>query len=216
MMMTFKSYLILLRENILAASNASFPDILKMFWIFFKIGLFSIGGGYAMIPLINSELVAFGFMTHTEVTDIVAISQMTPGPFAINAATFAGVRTMGIYGGVITTIAVVLPSFLISLLLGKYFFKFEDNIIVRRAMWGLRPAVTGLIAAATVLMALPALLGVGSVAEISWAQILKGTDIPSIAIAVASAIAIMKFKVSPILVIGIAAVTGILLLFLGI
>lgn len=191
-------------------------QILQMFWIFFKIGLFSIGGGYAMIPLINSELVANGFMTHTEVTDIVAISQMTPGPFAINAATFAGVKIMGIYGGIITTVAVVLPSFIISLILAKYFFKFEDNIIVRRAMWGLRPAVTGLIGAAAVLMALPALFGVESIAAINWAQILNGIDIPSVVIAVASAVAIMKFKVSSILVIGIAAAVGIALKFIGI
>lgn len=189
---------------------------LQMFWIFFKIGLFSIGGGYAMIPLINSELVAYGLMTHTEVTDIVAISQMTPGPFAINAATFAGVKILGVYGGIITTIGVVAPSFIISLILARYFFKFEDNIIVRRAMWGLRPAVTGLIAAAAVLMALPALLGVESFAAINWSGILKSIDIPSAVIALASGIAIMKFKVSSILVIGIAAAVGILLLLIGI
>jgi chromate transporter len=189
---------------------------LQMFWIFFKIGLFSIGGGYAMIPLINSELVAYGFMTHPEVMDIVAISQMTPGPFAINAATFAGVRTMGVYGGIVTTVGVVLPSFIISLLLAKYFFKFEDNIIVRRAMWGLRPVVTGLIASAAILMALPALLGVESITAINWAGLLKGIDIPSIVIALASGVAIMKFKVSSMLVIGIAAALGILLMLIGI
>jgi chromate transporter len=189
---------------------------LQMFWIFFKIGLFSIGGGYAMIPLINSELVAYGYMTHAEVTDIVAISQMTPGPFAINAATFSGVKILGIPGGVVTTVAVVLPSFIISLLLAKYFFKFEDNIIVRRAMWGLRPAVTGLIAASVVLLALPALLGVQGFSAIKWPDIFKSIDIPSVVIAAASGVAIMKFKVSPILVIGIAAVLGIVLFgFLG-
>jgi chromate transporter len=189
---------------------------LQMLWIFFKIGLFSIGGGYAMIPLINSELVAYGLMTHTEVADIVAISQMTPGPFAINAATFAGVKTLGVYGGVITTLGVVLPSFIISLLLARYFFKFEDNIIVRRAMWGLRPAVTGLIAAAAVAMALPALLGVESIAAINWGGLLKSIDVPSIIIALASGIAIMKFKVSSILVLAIAAAVGILLFLIGI
>lgn len=191
-------------------------QILQMFWIFFKIGLFSIGGGYAMIPLINSELVAYGLMSHAEVTDIVAISQMTPGPFAINAATFAGVNTLGVYGGIVTTVAVVLPSFIISLLLAKYFFKFEDNIIVRRAMWGLRPAVTGLIAAAAVLMALPALLGVDSFAAINWSSILNKIDIPSAVIALGAGIAIMKFKVSSMLVIGIAAALGLLLGVIGI
>lgn len=189
---------------------------LQMFWIFFKIGLFSIGGGYAMIPLINSELVAYGFMTQLEVTDIVAISQMTPGPFAVNAATFSGVKTLGLWGGVVTTVGVVLPSFIISLLLAKYFFKFEDNIIVRRAMWGLRPAVTGLIASAAVMMALPALLGVESFSAINWGSLLEKTDIPSIAIALGAGIAIIKFKVSSILVIGIAAILGLLLGVIGI
>jgi chromate transporter len=186
-------------------------QILQMLWIFFKIGLFSIGGGYAMIPLINSELVAYGFMTQLEVTDIVALSQMTPGPFAVNAATFSGVKILGLYGGAVTTLGVVVPSFIISLLLGKYFFKFEDNIIVRRAMWGLRPAVTGLIAAAAVLIALPALFGVEGFTNIDWGGLLQKLDIPSAIIALGSAIAIMKFKVSSILVIGIAAVVGLLL-----
>jgi chromate transporter len=191
-------------------------EYIQMFWIFFKIGLFSIGGGYAMIPLINSELVANGFMTHSEVTDIVAISQMTPGPFAINAATFSGVKILGISGGIVTTVAVVLPSFIISIILAKYFFKFEDNIIVRRAMWGLRPAVTGLIAASVIVMALPSLLGVPGFSEIKWPGVLQSIDIPSIILAAASGVALMKFKVSPILVIGIAAILGIVLFgFLG-
>ncbi len=190
--------------------------MLQMFWIFFKIGLFSIGGGYAMIPLINSELVAYGLMTQLEVSDIVAISQMTPGPFAINAATFSGVKILGLYGGIVTTIGVVLPSFIISLLLAKYFFKFEDNIIVRRAMWGLRPAVTGLIAAAAVFMALPALLGADSFAAINWGGLFETIDIPAIVIALGAGIAIMKFKVSSILVLGIAAVLGLLLGVIGI
>lgn len=180
-------------------------------WIFFKIGLFSIGGGYAMLPLINSELVGHGLMTQFEVTDIVAVSQMTPGTFAINAATFAGVKMAGILGGIIATAAVVLPSLIITTLLARYFFRFEDNVIVRRAMWGLRPVVTGLIAAAAAIMALPALLGVESVAELHWDTLLSGVDIPSVVIALLSGIAIIKFKRSPILIILIAGVVGLLL-----
>ncbi len=180
-------------------------------WIFFKIGLFSIGGGYAMLPLINSELVGYGLMTQLEVADIVAVSQMTPGTFAINAATFAGVKTTGLFGGVIATVAVVLPSLIITTLLARYFFKFEDNIIVRRAMWGLRPVVTGLIASAAVVMALPALLGVESVNELHWATLFSNADIPSAIIALLSGIAIIKFRRSPILIILIAGVLGLLL-----
>ena len=184
---------------------------LELLWIFFKIGLFSIGGGYAMLPLINSELVAHGLMTHAEVADIVAISQITPGPFAINAATFAGVRVSGVFGGVVATVAVVLPSLIIATLLARYFFKFEDNVIVKRAMWGLRPVVTGLIASAAAVMALPALLGVGSLAAIQWPLLLSGFDIPSVIIALASGFTIIKFKVSPIIVILAAGVLGVVL-----
>ncbi len=180
-------------------------------WIFFKIGLFSIGGGYAMLPLINSELVGYGLMTAIEVSDIVAVSQMTPGTFAINAATFAGVKTTGLFGGVVATVAVVLPSLIITTLLARYFFKFEDNIIVRRALWGLRPVVTGLIASAAVLAALPALLGVESIGELQWASLLLKADIPSIIIALVSGVAIIKFKRSPVLIILIAGVVGLLL-----
>ncbi len=184
---------------------------LKLLWIFFKIGLFSIGGGYAMLPLINSELVAYGLMTQAEVADIVAISQITPGPFAINAATFAGVKTGGIFGGMVTTVAVVLSSLIIATLLARYFFKFEDNIIVKRAMWGLRPVVTGLIAAAAATMALPALLGVESVAGIQWASLFGRIDIPSVIIALVSGFTIIKLKVSPIIVILSAGALGVVL-----
>ncbi len=180
-------------------------------WLFFKIGLFSIGGGYVMLPLINSELVANGLMTSMEVADIVAVSQMTPGPFAINAATFAGVKTLGIFGGAVATAAVVLPSLIITTLLARYFFQFEDNIIVRRAMWGLRPVVTGLIASAAAVMALPALLGVESVSALRWNTLLSGVDIASVVIALFSGVAIIKFKLSPILIILVAGVVGLVL-----
>lgn len=184
---------------------------LRLIWIFFKIGLFTIGGGYAMLPLINSELVAYGLMSPLEVADIVAVSQMTPGPFAVNAATFSGVKTLGITGGLIATIAVALPSLVITTLLGKYFFKFEDNVVVRRAMWGLRPAVTGLIAAAAVIMAIPALLGNQSINTLTWDTLLPSIDIASAIIAAGAGIAVIKLKVSPILVILISGVLGVVL-----
>ncbi len=184
---------------------------LRLLWIFFKIGLFTIGGGYAMLPLINSELVAYGMMTPIEVADIVAVAQMTPGTFAINAATFSGVKSLGIGGGLVATFAVALPSLVITTLLAKYFFKFEDNIIVRRAMWGLRPAVTGLIASAAAIMAVPALFGTETLASLSWAAALHSVDIAAAAIAVASGVAILKFKVSPVITILASGVIGLVL-----
>ncbi|MGI5849686.1 MAG: chromate transporter [Christensenellales bacterium] len=184
---------------------------LQMVWIFFKIGLFSIGGGYAMLPLINSELVAYGLMTQFEVADIVAVSQMTPGPFAINAATFSGVKTLGIPGGAAATFAVTLPSLILTTFLAKYFFRFEDNVIVKRAMWGLRPAVTGLIAASAAMMALSALLGAENLSSLNWPGLLIRIDIPSVIIALCAGVAIMKMKISPIIVILISGAVGVVL-----
>jgi chromate transporter len=184
---------------------------LRLLWIFFKIGLFTIGGGYAMLPLINSELVAYGMMTSLEVADIVAVAQMTPGTFAINAATFSGVKALGIGGGLVASFAVALPSLVITTLLAKYFFKFEDNIIVRRAMWGLRPAVTGLIASAAAIMAVPALFGTETLKSLTWISALNSIDLVALAIAAASGVAILKFKVSPVITILISGVVGLVL-----
>jgi len=184
---------------------------LKLIWIFFKIGLFTIGGGYAMLPLINSELVAYGMMSALEVTDIIAVSQMTPGPFAVNAATFSGVKMLGIPGGIVATLAVALPSLIITTTLARYFFTFEDNVIVRRAMWGLRPAVTGLIAAAAAIMAVPALFGSQTIATLTWASALSGLDYISLVIAAACGVAILKFKVSPIIMILASGLVGVVL-----
>ncbi len=184
---------------------------LRLMWIFFKIGFFTIGGGYAMLPLINSELVAYGLMKPLEVADIIAVSQMTPGPFAINAATFSGVRTLGIFGGLAATIAVALPSLIITTLVAKYFFHFEDKLGVRRAMWGLRPAVTGLIAAAAVIMAVPSLFGTESISSLTWESAAKSIDIASVIIALLSGIAVIKLKISPILVILASGVIGVVL-----
>ena len=89
-------------------------DILLLMWTFFKIGLFTFGGGYAMIPLIISELTSKGFVSYTEVVDIIAVSQVTPGTFAINAATFSGVKAFGIFGGIFATLGVMLPSIILA------------------------------------------------------------------------------------------------------
>ena len=182
---------------------------LRLAWIFIKIGVFTIGGGYAMLPLINSELISNGLMSATEVADMIALAQMTPGPFAINAATFSGVRTLGLFGGIIPSIAVTVPSLIITTLLAKYFFKFSDNIIVRRAMWGLRPAVTGLIAAAAVIMAVPSLFGVDTLSGMSFSDVAKSLDLASLTIAIAAGVTMIKFKVSPIWVVLASGVIGL-------
>jgi len=105
--------------------------LLNILWTFFKIGLFTFGGGYAMIPLIISELTNQGLVTLTEVTDIIAVSQVTPGTFAINAATFSGVKTFGVLGGLFATVGVMLPSIILASIMGRFYIKFKDNLILK-------------------------------------------------------------------------------------
>lgn len=129
---------------------------LKLFLTFFKIGLFTFGGGYAMLPLIQSEALSHGWMTNTEIMNFVAISESTPGPFAINMATFVGTQTGGIFGAVCSTLGVVMPSFIIILIVAKFYEKFKKNKAVAGCMTGLRPAAIGLIASAALSLAITA------------------------------------------------------------
>ncbi len=127
---------------------------LELFFTFFKIGLFGFGGGYGMLSLIQHEVVErHSWISATEFTDIVAISQMTPGPIGINSATYIGYSaTHSIAGSCVATLAVMLPSFIIILTLCHFFAKFKNNCDVQNIMSGLRPAVVGLIAAAALLL----------------------------------------------------------------
>ena len=134
----------------------------QLFWVFFIIGLFTFGGGYAMLSLIQTQVVtAHSWLTESAFTDIVAISQMTPGPVGINCATYVGyevVRSSGaghlvaILGSFTATLAVVLPSFLIVLTIVRFYTKFQHNKIFEGVMSSLRPAVVGLIGAAAIIL----------------------------------------------------------------
>ncbi len=127
---------------------------IKLFFTFFKIGLFGFGGGYGMLSLIQHEVVEENkWISASEFTDIVAISQMTPGPIGINSATYIGyTATNSIIGSCVATFAVMLPSFIIILTICHFFVKFKENSNVQYIMKGLRPAVIGLIAAAALLL----------------------------------------------------------------
>ena len=114
----------------------------QLFYTFFLIGLMTFGGGYAMIPMIQDTVVGNGWMTLTELTDFIAISEATPGPFAINIATFVGNKVGGVLGSVCTTLVVVLPSFIIILLVAFVLSKFINNKYVKGALNGVRPVIT--------------------------------------------------------------------------
>ena len=178
---------------------------LQLFWSFFKIGLFGFGGGYAMLSMIQNEVVTkYGWVSSKEFTDVVAISQMTPGPIGINAATYIGfTSTDSVWGSVIATFAVILPSFILMLLISKYFLKYQKHPIVESVFSGLRPAVVGLIASAALVLM--------NTENFSSPSTDKYGFIISIIIFIIAFIATKNFKVNPILMIILAGVAGFFL-----
>ena len=121
---------------------------LQLFWSFFKIGSFTIGGGYAMVPIIEEELVRKkGWIDSAEFVDMLALSQSAPGILAVNISIATGYRIKGLAGAIMATLGTVLPSFIIILLIAMFFQRFQDNAVVERIFKGIRPAVVALIAA---------------------------------------------------------------------
>lgn len=186
---------------------------LQLFYTFFKIGLFGFGGGYAMLSMIQGEVVTrHGWISAQEFTDIVAISQITPGPIGINSATFVGYSTlidagytpaMAVLGSATATFAVILPSFILMLIISRYFLKFQKHPVVMAVFSGLRPAVVGLLAAAALLL-------------MNSENFSSPTDdmrsfIISCLIFLVVFIATRRFKISPILMIVLSGVAGLLL-----
>ena len=132
--------------------------LLELFWSFFQIGLFSIGGGYAALPLIQQQAVDLhGWLTMTQFTDIMTIAEMTPGPIAINSATFVGIQTAGLPGAVIATLGCIFPSCVIVRCLSYIYRKYKNLSVLQGILGGLRPAVTAMIASAAVTMVIMAL-----------------------------------------------------------
>lgn len=121
---------------------------LELFWSFFKTGLFTFGGGYAMLPLIQAEVLGHGWLSAEDIVNFIAVSESTPGPFAVNIATYVGRVTAGMGGAACATLGVVLPSFLVILIVARFYERFRRSRIVEGAMCGLRPTVIGLIGAA--------------------------------------------------------------------
>ena len=130
---------------------------LELLLSFLKIGAFTFGGGYAMLPLIMETVISRGWMTEEQLIDFVAVAESTPGPFAVNIATYIGAETAGFLGAVCATLGVALPSFVIILLVAKGYEKFRKSRLVSGAMTGLKPVVVGLIGAAILSIAVKAL-----------------------------------------------------------
>lgn len=136
--------------------------LIQLFTSFFKIGLFTIGGGYAMLALIQEEIIRYGWMTSQEFVDIVGIAEMTPGPLAVNAATFIGYQTAGLSGALLATAAVVLPSLISVLIVSKFWERYKSSLGVQATFAGIRPVVVGLIGSAAFLVASSSLQATGS------------------------------------------------------
>lgn len=130
--------------------------LVTLFTTYLKIGFFGFGGGYAMLSLIHSEVVVRnGWLTNGEFADIVAISQMTPGPIAINSATYIGYEVAGVVGSMVATVAVCLPALTLMMLITHYFLRLQNNRFVKGAVAGMRPVVVGMIASAALLLIFP-------------------------------------------------------------
>lgn len=177
---------------------------LELFLTFFKIGLFTFGGGYAMLPLIQAEALSHKWMNNEELMNFVAISESTPGPFAINMATFVGTQTGGVFGAVCSTLGVVMPSFIIILIVAKIYEQFKKNKAVKGLMTGLRPAAVGLIASAALSLAITNFFADG----LSLSIFTTPTFYISLVVCIIMTVLALK-KVHPIKLIVASAVIGI-------
>jgi len=179
--------------------------LLQLYYEFFKVGLFAIGGGLATLPFLQDIVQKTGWFSSQDLMDLIAISESTPGPIGVNAATYAGFHTYGVIGGIVATVGLISPSIIIIILVSKALEKFKESALVKHIFYGLRPASTGLIAAAGFSVVLATLVSV--------------TDIPvnpvgafnwfGIVLAVILYWAIKKFDKHPVVYIAASAVIGI-------
>lgn len=176
---------------------------LELFWAFFQVGLFAFGGGYAAMPLIQAQVIdTHAWMSMTEFNDLITISQMTPGPIAINCASFIGARLGGIPGAVVATLGNIAPSCVIVMLLAWLYRKYSSLSVINGALRGLRPAVVGMIASAAVTM-----IGESWFAE--TAASIGSVDLLAVGLFVAAFIVLRKWKPNPVLVMSGAGVLGL-------
>ena len=174
---------------------------LQLFWAYLKIGIFGFGGGYAMLSMIEFEVVDhYGWMSIEEFSDMVALSQMTPGPVSINIATFIGYTVGGFWGSMVATAAIVMPSLLLLVFVLRFLFKNKENYIVKTTLSSMKPVIAGLIFVAALMMMNPE-----TFADFG----LHGSNI-SVIICAVSFIATYFAKINPILLIIASGIVGYL------
>ena len=180
---------------------------LELFWSFFQIGLFSIGGGYAAMPLIQEQVIELhSWLTMTQFADIMTIAEMTPGPIAINSATFVGIQIAGILGALIATLGCVFPSCIIVLSMAYLYYRFRGLSLIQGVLSGLRPAVIAMIASAGVSLWIMAMYGEKT--QLSAGGI---PDMSGLLIFVTGFFVLRKWKPSPLYVMAGSGIAGIVL-----
>jgi chromate transporter len=178
---------------------------LQLFWSFFQIGLFSFGGGYAAMPLIQTQVVELhAWLTMNEFADVITISQMTPGPIGINSATFVGLRIAGIPGAIAATLGCVFPSCVIALILASIYYKYRGLDIVQGILKGLRPAVIAMITSAGLSILL---LSLGNGKDITSSK--TNLDFVAMTIFVVAFIVLRRWKLNPVYVMLGSGVVGL-------
>jgi len=191
---------------------------LRLFFEFFKTGLFAVGGGMATVPFLTDMAEKTGWFTQQQLVDMIAVSESTPGPIGVNMATYVGFATAGILGSIIATLGLITPSVIVILIVAAFLKKFRENKYVDRVFYGVRPASTALIAAAGITILLMCLINVDA-----WKESYKITDLVSIkAVILAVVIWVLTNKIGatkklhPLCFIALSAVVGIVFSFAGV
>ena len=193
---------------------------LRLFWEFFKTGLFAVGGGMATVPFLQDIATKTGWYTSGQLADMIAVSESTPGPLGVNMATYVGYTVgsqqlggvgMGVVGAIVSTLGLIFPSIVVILIIGYFLKRFRDSKIVDSALYGLRPASVALISAAGVDIVLFAILRVDSIYQIGKASLSWKAAVLALAVFAGTNLVPRLKKIHPIWFIFFSAVAGILL-----
>ena len=189
---------------------------LELFGTFFLIGLFTFGGGYAMIPMIQEQVVGKGWISEATLTDFIAVSEVTPGPFALNISTFVGSTVAGPFGAVCSTIGVILPSLIIIIIVAMLMNKFIKNRFVQGALSGVKPIVLSLILSTTLVMFIKVIFFSGNSLNSEFAFDLKSLTLFLVLAGFAIFYRLEKKKsLSPMLILGLSALLGFFVFYVN-
>lgn len=184
----------------------------KLLWSFLQVGLFSFGGGYGILPVIQQQVVTQNhWLTLKEFTDVVTISQMTPGPIALNASTFVGMKMGGIMGAIVATFGCAFPTAVLALIVGHYYYKYREMTLVKGIFEGLRPAIVSLIASAGMSILFLSLFNT----EVFTIGVLSHIDWKAVVMFIISLFVLRKWKANPVyIMLGCGAVGAVVYLLI--